>query len=177
MDVNHQVHINSKVCDMGPFSFCYSTHTQLDTAFCNFSRTCMVLRFLGDSPPLYHVYMVGLIDVENSWKFANVHGVPAANLEWSKSRCVVLPKRIALIDKELPFYNVMSCNIEKPPHGCALALAKGNLWLNSAPMVQHNCHGMTIPTHPGMSKIFRVGGCTATSRRLHLVLTMSKTSI
>ena len=34
------------------------------------------------------------------------------------------------------------------PLGCALALAKGNLWLSSGPMVRHNCHGMTTSTHP-----------------------------
>ena len=28
------------------------------------------------------------------------------------------------------------------------ALAKGNLWLSSRPMVRNNCHGMTISTHP-----------------------------
>ena len=32
----------------------------------------------------------------------------------------------------------------KSPIGCALALAKGNLWLCSGPRVRHNCHGMTI---------------------------------
>ena len=31
---------------------------------------------------------------------------------------------------------------------CALALAKGNLWLNSGPMVRNNCHGMTVSTLP-----------------------------
>ena len=35
-----------------------------------------------------------------------------------------------------------------PPLGCALALAKGNLCLSSGPMVRHNCHGITISTHP-----------------------------
>ncbi len=40
----------------------------------------------------------------------------------------------------------------KPPLGCALALAKGNLWLSSGPMVRHNCHGMTTPTHPSPFK-------------------------
>ncbi len=35
-----------------------------------------------------------------------------------------------------------------PPLGCALALAKGNLWLSSGPTVRHNCHGISISTHP-----------------------------
>ncbi len=35
------------------------------------------------------------------------------------------------------------CHHLKSPLGCALALAKGNLWLSSGPMVPHNCHGMT----------------------------------
>ncbi len=29
-----------------------------------------------------------------------------------------------------------------------LALAKGNLWVSSGPMGRHNCHGISISTHP-----------------------------
>ncbi len=35
--------------------------------------------------------------------------------------------------------NMPTCN-ENPPLGCALALAKRNLWLSSGPMVRHYCH-------------------------------------
>ncbi len=41
---------------------------------------------------------------------------------------------------------------KNPPLGCALALAKGNLWLSSGPMVRQNCHGITTPTHPSPVK-------------------------
>ncbi len=55
--------------------------------------------------------------------------------------------------------------IQKSPLGCALALAKGNLWLSSGPVVRHNWHGMTISTHSSL--------VISSERRINIQLNLS----